>query len=104
MNNSKNICTISSIYMLVGLYVENNQINIREINLTSNKSKTVVSKKVILAVVLSSSFNVFHNLGARNLKDFFPKDVVLTRGNCNLFVPLRPLVLVLAQNGFNGVV
>ena len=46
-------------------------------------------------VVLRSSFNVLHNLGARNLKDFFPKDVVLTRGNCNLFVPLRPLVLVL---------
>ena len=50
-------------------------------------------------VVLRSSFNVFHNLGGggggRNLKDFFPKDVVLTRGNCNLFVPLSPLVLIL---------
>ena len=30
--------------MLVKLYVENNQITIREINLTSYKSKTVVSK------------------------------------------------------------
>ena len=30
--------------MLVKLYVENNQIKIREINLTSYKSKTVVSK------------------------------------------------------------
>ena len=46
-------------------------------------------------VVLSSSFNVFHNFGARNLKDFFPKDVVLTRGICSLFVPLSPLTLVL---------
>ena len=44
-------------------------------------------------VVLRSSFNVFHNLGARNLKDFFPKDVVLTRDNCNLFLPLSPVVL-----------
>ena len=48
-----------------------------------------------MVVVLRSSFNVFHSLGARNLKDFFPKDVVLTRGNCNLFVPLSPVVLVL---------
>ena len=46
-------------------------------------------------VVLRSSLNVFHNLGARNLKDFSPKDVVLTHGNCNLFVPLSPLLLVL---------
>ena len=46
-------------------------------------------------VVLRSLFNVFHNLGARNLKDSFLKDVVLTRGNCNLFVPLSPLLLVL---------
>ena len=46
-------------------------------------------------VVLRSSFNVFHYLGARNLKDFFQKDVVLTRGNCSLFVPLSPLVLIL---------
>ena len=46
-------------------------------------------------VVLRSSFNVFHNLGARNLKDFSPKDVVFTRGNCNLFLPLSPLLLVL---------
>ena len=30
--------------MLVKLYVENNQIKIREINLTSYKTKTVVSK------------------------------------------------------------
>ena len=49
-------------------------------------------------VVLRSSFNVFHNLGARNLKDFFPKDVVLTRGNSNLFVPLSPLLLVLGMS------
>ena len=48
-------------------------------------------------VVLSSSFNVFHNLGARNLKDFFPKDVVLTRGICSLFVPLSSLMLVLGN-------
>ena len=30
--------------MLVKLYIENNQLKIREINLTSYKSKTVVSK------------------------------------------------------------
>ena len=34
-------------------------------------------------VVLRSLFNVFHNLGAANVKDFIPKDVVLTPGNCN---------------------
>ena len=39
-------------------------------------------------LVQRSSFNVFHNLGSRNLKDFSPKDVVLTRGNCNLFVKI----------------
>ena len=55
-------------------------------------------------VVLRSSFDVFHNLGARNLKDFFLKDVVLTRGNCNLFVPLRPLVLVLSVSNAVNVI
>ena len=49
-------------------------------------------------VVLRSSFNIFHHLGARNLKEFFPKDVVFTRGNCNLFIPLSQLMLVLSVN------
>ena len=49
-------------------------------------------------VVLKSSFNIFHNLGAKILKECFPEEVVLTRGNCNLFIPLSPLVLVLGVN------
>ena len=49
----------------------------------------------VFVVVLRSSFNIFHNLGARNLKEFFPLDVVFTRGKCNLFIHLSPLMLVL---------
>ena len=48
-------------------------------------------------VVLRLSFNAFHSLGARNLKDFFPKDVVLTRGNC-----YTNLVIRMEENGDFG--
>ena len=49
-------------------------------------------------MVVLRSFNIFHDLGARNLKEFFPYDVVFTRGNGNLFIPLSPLMLVLGVN------